>query len=68
MQDQRPQEDLVYADVTIATKRNKKATAPNKPSTTIIPQPDVAVEYSAINYKLCNKKPVMKENPNQYGT
>ena len=61
----------MYADVTIATKRNKKATMPNKPSmttaTTTTTQPDLAVEYSAINFKLCNKKPVMDEHPNQYG-
>ena len=69
-QDQRPQKNLVYADVTVATKCNKMATTPNKPSmtTTATTQPDLTMEYSSINFKLYNKNPVnMKERQNQYG-
>ena len=53
VQEQRPQEDLVYADVTVASK-HKKTTA-NRPVVSTA-QPDITVEYSAINFKLCNEK------------
>ena len=63
MQVQSPQEDLVYADVTVASKHNKKAMIPTKPTVSTT-QPDLAVEYSAINFRLCNKKSVsMEERP-----
>jgi hypothetical protein len=58
LQEQRPQEDLIYADVTVASKHKKKTTNTKmKPSVTAaIIQPDLTVEYSAINYNLCNNK------------
>lgn len=55
MQEQRPQ-DLIYADVTVASKHKKKTTMNTKPSMTAVIQPDIPVEYSAINYNLCNKE------------
>ena len=57
MQEQRPQEDLVYADVNISSKYKKTTTTHRS----VVPttQPDITVEYSAINFKSCNdQKPV----------
>lgn len=61
-QDQSPQEDLVYADVTLATKNKKMTMIPNRPTVTTA-QPDLNVEYSAINFKLCHEKPDMEQRP-----
>ena len=62
MQEQCPQEDLVYADVTVASKHKKTTATTNRPTVSTT-QPDLTVEYSAINFKLCDKKSVMDERP-----
>ena len=71
VQEQRPHEDLVYADVTVASKHKKK---PANRSVVSTAQPDITVEYSAINFKSCNEKPAynMEDYPshgnNMYST
>ena len=52
----------MYADVTVATKSNRMRTIPDRPTISSA-EPELNVEYSAINFKLCNKKSVMEQHP-----
>ena len=38
-------------------------TIPNRPTVSSIEQPELNVEYSAINFRLCNEKKIMEERP-----
>ena len=56
----------MYADVTVAPKNKKLTVIPKRPTVSTT-QPDRTVEYSSINFKLCNKKPVNVEEHPSHG-